>query len=370
MNKRFLTYSFLLLLSFGQIKSWSLKPWSQDIGLDLGTRNSIAVINEGGKVKVISNTPSAVAYERDSGTLICIGQKALEKIGKSPDNIIACRPMKDGVINDAKAAKALINGMLKEAEFKMGRLTKTRMVVGIPCAVKDGDRVIIEKCVRKLGVSEVLLVKEPIAAAINSGLNIGGNEALMVFDIVGGTTDIIVIAQYGSLSQEAITVAGDAMDRAIVDYIREHFRLSIDEETAQQIKVEIGAVYIDDEDQIRKMEVSGMDLLEQKPRKIVLSTKEIIEALRPCVEAILNAAHGVVRELPDRAAGDIARNGILLVGGGAMVPGMKELVEQRFGGLIVTVPAEPILAVSMGIGKILGDFNNYKKVITNAADDF
>jgi rod shape-determining protein MreB and related proteins len=373
--KRFLKCSLLLLFCSLHIHglSFSLKPWTQFIGLDLGTRNSVVVNNEGGKVNILSNTPSAVCYYRDSGNLICFGQKALEKIGKCPDDIVAVRPLKDGVIYSLKATNALIQSMLQSAGVKMGRLTKTNMVIGIPCAVKAGDIVAIEKCAKQLGVSDVLLVKEPIAAAIDAGLAIGGDIVHMVIDIGGGTTDILAIAQYGALSQEAITIAGDAMDKAIVDYIREHFRLSIDEETAQEVKCKIGAVYLDEteeaEDRNLKMEVSGMDILQQIPRKITVSTRDIIAALKGCTDAILDATHSVMRKLPQRASGDVAKNGILLVGGGAIVPGMKEMLEQRFG-IPVTVPNEPLLAIARGIGKILGDFENYKKVLTNAADDF
>jgi rod shape-determining protein MreB len=370
MNKKLIIFLGLLLLSIPLLNALSLKPLTRYYGIDLGTSNSIVVVCEEGKVRILSNTPSAVAYYRDSGNVICIGQRAREKIGKSPEEIIAVRPMKDGVIYSLKSTKALIQGMLRSAGITLhSYLTKNNMVIGIPCAVKAGDRVAIEKCVRQLGASDVLLVKEPIAAAIQEGLNVGGDEAHMVIDIGGGTTDIIVIAQYGALSQEAITVAGDAMDKAIVSYVREKFHLSIDEETAQEVKVSIGAVYIDHEDKNRKMDISGMDLLHQKPRKITISTQDIITALRPLADAILEAAHGVLRKLPARAAGDIARTGILLVGGGALVPGMKELVEQHFG-LMVTVPSDPLLSIAQGIGKILGDFDTYKRVISNASDDF
>ena len=345
--------------------------WTQLIGLDLGTRNSIVVKNEAGKVEIRSNTPSAVCYHRDSGDLICFGQAALEKIGKCPEDIIAVRPLKDGVIYSLKATSVLLRSMLQAAQIKLGILTKTRMVIGIPCAVKAGDWVAIDKCARELGVSEVLLVKEPIAAAIDSALPIGGDRVFMVIDIGGGTTDIIAIVQYGSLAQEAITTAGDAMDKLIVDYVREQFRLSIDEETAQEVKCEIGAVSLDedDEDRNKKMEISGTDILQQIPRKLTISTRDIVKALQPSTDAILDAAHSVMRQLKQRAAGDIAQNGILLVGGGALLPGMKEALEKRFE-ITVTIPNEPLLAVARGIGKILGDFDTYRKVITDAANDF
>ncbi len=343
--------------------------WTQLIGLDLGTRNSIVVKNEAGKVEIRSNTPSAVCYNRDSGDIICFGQLALEKIGKCPEGIIAVRPLKDGVIHSLKATNVLLRSMLQAAQIKMGALTKTRMVIGIPCAVKDGDLVAIEKLVRELGVADVLLVKEPIAAAIYAGLPIGGDSGYMVIDIGGGTADIIVITQYGTLAQEAIITAGDAMDIAIVDYVRDHFHLLIDEETAQEVKCEIGSVYLeeDDEDKNKKMEIAGTDILQQIPRKLTISTRDIVKALQPSADKILDAVHGVMRQLKQRAAGDIAKNGILLVGGGALLPGMKEKIEKRFE-ITVTIPNEPLLAVARGIGKMLGDFETYKNVITNAAD--
>lgn len=368
MNK-FFKYFFLLLFIVGQAEGFSLtRWWSQDIGLDLGTRNSILVIKQEGKVSILSNVPSAVAYYRNTGNLICFGEEAIRKIGKSPEEVVAVRPLKDGVIYSLKSTRAFIEGMIKSASIKMGRMTKTRMVIGIPCAVKAGDRVAIEKCARQLGATDVLLIKEPIAAAINADLPIGGDEVHMVIDIGGGTTDIIAIAQYGALAQEAPTVAGDAMDKAIVDYIRETFHLSIDEETAQEVKCSIGAIYKVDEDKVRKMEVGGMDLFHQKPRTITVSTNDIVAALKGCAETILNATHSVLRALKDRAAADVSRNGILLVGGGALIPGMKEIMENEFG-IKVTIPSDPLLAVAFGIGKVLGDFETYKRVISNAGDD-
>ncbi len=359
-----------VILLFSALQVGALGVWNQRVGIDLGTRNSIVVKNSLGKVEVLSNVPSAVCYNRETGDLICFGDTALQKIGKCPEDIVATRPLKDGVIQSLKSTKSLIQAMFQSAKLSLGSLTHTDMVIGIPCTVKAGDCVAIEKCCKELGASDVLLVKEPIAAAIDAGLNIGGDNVNMVIDIGGGTTDIIAIAQYGALAQEAVTSAGDAMDRAIVDYVREKHHLSIDEETAQEVKCKIGAVWIDaQEDHNLKMEVSGMDMIQQLPRKVTLTTRDIVHALRPAADAILDAAHAVMRKLPQRASGDVADNGILLVGGGALIPGMKEMLEDRFE-IPVTIPNDPLLSVARGIGKILGDYDTYKKVLRNAADDF
>jgi|GEM_PF-229584 len=372
--KRFFAYTLFLTLIVVQIHALSMPTfWTQLVGLDLGTRNSIVVLNAEGKVQLVSNHPSAVCYYRDTGNLICYGQCALEKIGKCPEEIVAVRPLQNGVIYSLKSTHALIEAMLKDAQISTGALTSMKMVIGIPCGVNAGDCVAIEKCAHALGAQDVLLVKEPIAAAIEAGLDIGGDRVSMVIDIGGGTTDIIAVAQYGTLAQSAITIAGDAMDKAILDYVRAQFKLSVDEETAQYVKCKIGAVYLDEaddsEDKNLKLEIAGMDMLQQIPRKISISTRDIVNALQQCTEQILDATHAVMRKLPQRASGDVANNGILLVGGGALIPGMKERLEQRFG-VPVTIPNEPLVSVARGIGKILGDFDTYRRVLSDASDDF
>ncbi len=372
--KRFFAYALFLALTITQLHAFSMPSlWTQLVGLDLGTRNSIVVLNTEGKVQLVSNHPSAVCYYRDTGDLICYGQSALEKIGKSPEDIVAVRPLQNGVIYSLKSTHALIKAMLSDAGISVGPLTGMKMVIGIPCGVNAGDCVAIEKCARALGAQDVLLVKEPVAAAVDAGLNIGGDRVNMVIDIGGGTTDIIAVAQYGTLAQSAVTIAGDAMDKAILDYVRAQFQLSIDEETAQYVKCKIGAVYLDEgddaEDKNLKLEIAGMDMLQQIPRKITISTRDIVAALQQCSDQILDAAHAVMRQLPHRASGDVAQSGILLVGGGALIPGMKEKLEQRFG-VPVTVPNEPLTSVARGIGKILGDFDTYQRVLSDASDDF
>ncbi len=331
--------------------------YSEDIAVDLGTVNTVIYI--GGEL--VASVPSVVALDAASRKVIAIGDEAKRMLGKTPDHIIAIRPMQDGVIKDYDVTLAMLKYIFKKAiDYKVGILRGPRMVVGVPCSVTHPEKRAIEDAAREAGARKVFTIMEPMAAAIGADLPIEEPRGSMVIDIGGGTTDIVVISLKAPVVSHSVRVAGDAMDNAIVKYLKEKFNLIIGDQTAENIKKEIGAVWLREGTQGKKMIVGGADVMTGVPRTIELTSADVMEALNDNIGKIMSAMRDVLNKTPAELTSDIAKNGILLVGGGSLVRGFDKRIEHELG-LKVRIPESPLYAVAQGISKVVENFDYYQE---------
>lgn len=344
----------------------AFKWGSPDVAIDLGTQNTLIALCENEETKIMANFPSFIAFRRDTLEVMCVGEEAKEMYGKTPPYILALRPMQDGVIKDFEGAGIMLHHVFKQAkEYSRGLFRGPRMIVGVPCSVTDPEERAIREAAFQNGAREVHVVMEPMAAAIGADLPIEQARGSMVVDIGGGTTDIVVISLKAPVVSRAIRMAGDAMDRAIVKYIHDNFSLNIGEQTAEKIKKEIGAAWLPEGTKGKSMEVSGSDIVKGEPRTITMTTLDIIKATNECIEKIINEIRAALNDTPVELASDIARDGILLVGGSALLEGMAKRIALSIGAgkdtIKITVPKNPMLAVVDGLGKIAANFEHYRE---------
>ncbi len=315
-----------------------------DIGIDLGTASILVYIRGKG---VVLKEPSVVAFDRDTNKIKAIGENARLMLGRTPGNIIAVRPLRQGVISDYKVTERMMKYFIQKA---MGRHTfrKPRVAVCVPSGVTEVEKKAVEDATYEAGAREVSIIEEPIAAAIGAGIDISRPCGNMIVDIGGGTSDIAVISLGGTVVSASIKVAGDDFDEAIVRWMRKKHNLLVGERTAEDLKIKIGTVYDVGEETFQ--DVRGRDLVTGLPKTITVSSKETEEALREPVNQIVETIHSVLEKTPPELAADIADRGIVLTGGGSLLRGLEELIHSRTG--INTITAEdPMTAVAVGTGK-------------------
>ena len=315
-----------------------------DIGIDLGTASVLVYIRGRG---VVLKEPSVVAFDRDTNKIKAIGEDARLMLGRTPGNIVAVRPLRQGVISDYTVTEKMMKYFIQKA---VGKRTcrKPRIAVCVPSGVTEVEKKAVEDATFQAGAREVYIIEEPIAAAIGAGIDISKPCGNMVVDIGGGTTDIAVISLGGTVVSTSIKVAGDDFDDALVRYMRKKYNLLVGERTAEDIKIRIGCCYPRVEDDF--MEVRGRNLVTGLPRIIKVSTGETEEALKEPCNQIVEAVHSVLEKTPPELAADIADRGIVLTGGGSLLQGLEELITSKTG--INTVTAEdPMTAVAIGTGR-------------------
>ena len=315
-----------------------------DIGIDLGTASILVYIRGKG---VVLKEPSVVAFDRDTNKIKAIGENARLMLGRTPGNIVAVRPLRQGVISDYKVTERMMKYFIQKA---MGRRTfrKPRVAVCVPSGVTEVEKKAVEDATYEAGAREVSIIEEPIAAAIGAGIDISRPCGNMIVDIGGGTSDIAVISLGGTVVSASIKVAGDDFDEAIVRWMRKKHNLLVGERTAEDLKIKIGTVYEVGEETFQ--DVRGRDLVTGLPKTITVSSKETEEALREPVNQIVETIHSVLEKTPPELAADIADRGIVLTGGGSLLRGLEELIHSRTG--INTITAEdPMTAVAVGTGK-------------------
>ena len=317
-----------------------------DVGIDLGTASVLVYVNGKG---VVLKEPSVVAYDRDTGVVKAIGEEARLMLGRTPGNIMAVRPLRQGVISDYDITEKMIKYFVQKA---MGKriFKKPHICICVPSGVTEVEKKAVEEATFAAGAREVHLIEEPVAAAIGAGIDISKACGNMIVDIGGGTTDIAVISLGGTVVNTSLKVAGDDFDEAIVRHMRKRHNLLIGERTAEDIKIKIGTTYPVVEEEI--MEVRGRNLDTGLPKIITVSSAEIEEALRETTNKIVEAVIGVLEQTPPELAADILERGIVLTGGGAMLRGLEELIEERTG--IHTMTAEePMKVVAIGTGEFV-----------------
>lgn len=317
-----------------------------DIGIDLGTASILVYLKGKG---VVLKEPSVVAFDRDTNKIKAIGEEARLMIGRTPGNIVAVRPLRQGVISDYTVTEKMLKHFIQKA---MGKRTfkKPRISVCVPSGVTEVEKKAVEDATYQAGAREVAIIEEPIAAAIGAGIDITRPCGNMIVDIGGGTTDIAVISLGGTVVSTSVKIAGDDFDEAIVRYMRKKHNLLIGERTAEDIKIKIGSAFRRPE--VATLQVRGRNLVTGLPKTIEVTSEETEEALKETTSQIVEAVHSVLEKTPPELAADIADRGIVLTGGGCLLQGLEELIEEKTG--INTMTAEdPMTAVAIGTGKYI-----------------
>ncbi len=329
----------------------------KDIGIDLGTANTLVYVKGKG---IVVNEPSVIAIDADTGEILKVGMEAKKMLGKTPSNIKAIRPLKDGVIADYTIALIMLKYFISRA-CEGFNLFKPRVVIGVPIGVTDVERRAILEAGLEAGANKVYLIDEPMAAAIGSNLDVEEPTGNMVVDIGGGTTEVAVISLGSIVTWESTRVAGDEMDEAIMQYVREMYRVAIGERTAERVKIEIGNIFPKKEFDELETTVSGIDLSTGLPRKLTLRGGEIREALREVVMTIVESVKNTLEKTPPELVSDIIERGIFLTGGGSLLRGLDLLLEKETGISVVRAD-DPLSAVAKGAGIVLERINILKKL--------
>jgi len=316
---------------------------NSDIGVDLGTASVLVYISGKG---VVLKEPSVVAFDRDSKKIVAIGEEARLMLGRTPGNIVAIRPLRQGVISDYTVTEKMLKHFIQKA---IGKRTfrKPRISVCVPSRVTEVEKKAVEDAAYQAGAREVAVIEEPIAAAIGAGVDITKPCGNMIVDIGGGTTDIAVISLGGVVASTSVKIAGDDFDEAIVRYMRKKHNLLIGERTAEEIKIQIGNCFPSGDEMT--MDVRGRNLVSGLPRKVTVTSSETEEALRESVSQIVEAIHEVLEKTPPELAADIADRGIVMTGGGCLLRGLEEIIEDRIGINAMTAE-DPMLCVAIGTG--------------------
>lgn len=327
---------------------------SKDIGIDLGTANTLIYVKGKG---IVLREPSVVAVARYTKDVYAVGYDAKEMVGKTPDNIIAIKPLKDGVISDYKMTYEMIKRFLQKV-LKSGAFTKPRVVACVPSGVTEVERRAVEEAVIQSGAKEVYIVEESMAAAIGANLTVAEPLGNMVLDIGGGTSEAAVISLGSIVTAKTVRVAGNAFDEAIANYIKKKHNLLIGERTAEEIKIAIGSVYKMEENE-PSMDVRGRDNLSGLPRNIMVTSEEIREALSECAEILVDTVKVTLENTPPELSADIVTQGITLTGGGAFLKGLDRLLSERTL-LPVKIAEDPLDCVAKGTGMVLETMDTLK----------
>lgn len=329
--------------------------FSKDIGIDLGTANTLVYVKGKG---IVVREPSVVAIDKYEGKVLAVGNAANEMIGRTPENIVAVRPMKDGVIADFDITQAMIRAFIKEAD--VSNVFKPRVVVCIPSGITEVERRAVEEAVIQAGAKAVALIEEPMAAAMGAGLPVNDATGNMVVDIGGGTTEVAVISLGGIVSSRSIRIAGNALDSAIINYLKKENQINIGDKMAEDIKVAIASAYEDDEEGV--YEVRGRDVATGLPKTAQIKESEIRAAISENVDEMIEAIKLTLENTPPELAADVMERGIVLTGGGALIKGLDKLITESTK-IPTHVVEYPLDCVAIGTGKAL---DNIKELIESS----
>ncbi|MCD6094656.1 rod shape-determining protein [bacterium] len=326
------------------------------IGIDLGTCNSLVFLKGKG---IVLAEPTVVAVSVEENKVLAIGKEAKEMIGKTPDTIVAYRPLRDGVIADFRVTEAMLRYFIKKVQGSFS-LFKPEVLIGIPAGATSTERRAVIDAALKAGAKEAFVAKEPVLSAIGAGIPINSSSGNMIVDIGGGTSEVAVISLGGIVASSSTRVGGDKIDKAIENYIKEKYDLAIGEQTAERIKIQIGSALPLNEE--KKMEIRGRDLILGLPKTIEVSSAEICEAIQKELKEILQSIKNVLKETPPEISADIMERGMVLAGGGALLRKIDEYIIQHTG-VPAQVAEEPFLCVAKGTGVVLEHLDTYKKSI-------
>ena len=336
--------------------------FANDVAIDLGTANTLVYLRGKG---IVLNEPSVVAVDRTTNKVIAVGKEAKSMLGRTPDEIHAVRPLKDGVIADFEKTEDLLREFIQKA-LRRRTWVRPRIIICVPSGITEVEKRAVQDSAQHAGAREVLLVPEPIAAAIGVGLPVGKPSGNMIIDIGGGTTEIAVMALNSIVNQQSIRVGGDEMDEAIVQYVKKAYNLLIGEQTAEAIKIKIGSAFRLEQEE--EMEIKGRDLVAGIPKTMKISSVEVREALSEPLQQIVDALMQSLEKTPPELASDIVDRGIVMTGGGSLLRGIDMLLREATN-LPITVAEDPLTCVVLGTGKILDDPTLYEKVLMSVVRD-
>lgn len=336
---------------------------SRDMGIDLGTANTLVYVSGKG---IVLQEPSVVAMDQDEKIPLAVGEDAKRMLGRTPGNVVALRPLRDGVIADFDTAELMLKHFI--ARVNEGKtLVAPRIVIGIPSGVTGVERRAVMDAASQAGARDVYLIDEPVAAAIGAGLPVAEPTGNMIIDIGGGTTEVAVLSLQGTVLSESVRVAGDELSEAIAHYMKKIHNLVIGERTSEEIKITIGSAYpIDDDVQ---MDVRGLHLLSGLPRTVTVKSAEIRESMAEPLSVIVDAVKRTLERTPPELAADIIDRGIMLAGGGALLKGLDTLISHETG-IVVHVAADPLSCVVLGTGRVLENFKQLERVFSGRSRNF
>lgn len=329
--------------------------FSRDLAIDLGTANTLVAVRGKG---IVVNEPSIVAINKNNGEVEAVGKEAKEMVGRTPGNIVAIRPMKDGVIADFKVTEKMLTYFIQKSHNRK-MLVHPRIVIGVPSEITPVEERAVRDSAYRAHASEVHLVEQAMVAAIGSGLPITEPCGNMIVDIGGGTTDVAVISMSGIVYSRSVRVAGNEMDEAIINFLKRKYNLLVGERTAEQVKIEIGSAY--ELDKPLTMEIKGRNLIEGVPRTVTVNDTEIREALSDCINTIMNAIRVALERTPPELSADISDRGIVLTGGGGMIRNLDVRIREETG-LPVSIAEDPLASVVIGTSRMLSDFKLLRRI--------
>ena len=340
-----------------------MNRFSNEIGIDLGTANTLVYVRGKG---IIINEPSVVAVNQKTGQVVAVGTAAKDMLGRTPTHITAVRPLVDGVISDFEVTEEMLSYLMKRAtEFMPKKVLGPRVVVGVPSGVTNVEVRAVSDATRNAGAREVFIVEQPMAGAIGIRLPVHEPVGSMIIDIGGGTTDIAVISLGGIVRSKNLKIAGDKLNNDIISYIRNEFKILIGETTAEHVKIAVGAVISREP---LETTIRGRDLITGLPREVVITDSDIREAMGQSIDILLEATKEVLETTPPEILSDVMKRGVHMVGGGALIKGLDELLADTLK-LPVTVAEDPLTAIARGAGIILEDLPRYRSVLIESEDD-
>ncbi len=335
-----------------------------DIGIDLGTANTLVFLRGQG---IIINEPSVVALNQKTGRIVAVGKEAKQMIGRTPAHIVAVRPLVDGVISDFEVTEEMLSYFIKKAEIAGGRkIIRSRLLIGVPSGITNVERRAVRDAGMNAGARDVLIIEEPMSAAIGIHLPVKDPVGNMIIDIGGGTTDIAVISLGGIVKAKNLKVAGDKFNEDIISYVRDEFKILLGEKTAEDVKIAIGSAC--EQDLSMEASIRGRDLVTGLPREVVITDKDIREALSGSLTILVNSVKEVLESTPPEIVSDIMHRGVVMVGGGSMIHGLQAVLEGEIG-IPVYVAEDPLTAVVRGTGIVLEDMDKYKEVLIDNEDE-
>lgn len=337
--------------------------FSGDIGIDLGTANTLVYLCEHG---IIINEPSIVAINKKTGRVVAVGTDAKNMLGRTPGHISAVHPLIDGVVSDFEVTEEMLMNLVNKSRKISRKFGRPRVVVGVPSGVTNVEIRAVVDATKSAGAKEVYIVEEPMAAAIGIGLPVKEPVGNMIIDIGGGTTDIAVISLGGVVNSKNMRIAGDKFNQDIISYIRDEFKILVGERSAEDIKIRIGA--ISEGEELLEAPIRGRDLVTGLPREVIITEADIREAIGPSVNTLIEAVKEVLETTPPEILSDVMKRGIILAGGGALIKGLDSLISD-----IVKIPVhvaeDPLSAVVRGTGIVLENLEEYREVLVNYDDD-
>ena len=345
-----------------KIKNWK-RLFSHDVGIDLGTANTLVYLRGHG---IVINEPSVVAVNQKTNQVVAIGTDAKAMLGRTPQHILAIKPLVDGVISDFETTEEMLAYLLSKATARSNKILSPRVVVGVPSGITNVEIRAVRDATHNAGAGEVYIVEEPMAAAIGMRLPIHEPVGNMVIDIGGGTTDIAIISLGGVVSSKNVKIAGDKFNSDIISYIRNQFKILVGDKTAEMIKTTIGSVLPTHAP--LEATVKGRDLVTGLPKEVILTDTDIREALSPSIENLIESTREVLESTPPEILSDVMHRGVYLAGGGALLKGLSELIENEIN-IPVHVATDPLTTVARGTGIILEDLDSFQDILVENEDE-